>query len=146
MDAARGAPEGAGDGEDFLDELVTANHIFADHGVLDAWGHVSVRDPRDPERYWLSRSLAPTLVTKADMMEFDLDSAPVDRRDRKMYIERFIHGEIYKARPDVMSVVHHHSPALVTFSVSDVPLRPLTGPAGFLGMGAPVLSWLACDA
>ena len=85
-----------------LDDLVAANHILADQGILDAWGHVSARDPDNPDRFWLSRSLAPSLVTAGDMMEYDLDSNPVDQAGRKMYIERFIHGEMYRARPEVM--------------------------------------------
>ncbi len=121
-----------------LADLVAANHILADQGVLDAWGHVSVRDPENPERFWLSRSVAPSLVTAEDILEHDIDSEPVSPDGRKLYIERYIHGEAYRARPDVMAVCHHHSPTLVSFSVSRTLLRPLTGPAGFLGTGVPV--------
>jgi HCOMODA/2-hydroxy-3-carboxy-muconic semialdehyde decarboxylase len=121
-----------------LDDIVVANRILSAQGVLDAWGHVSVRDPADPRRYWMSRSMAPALVTASEIMAFDLDSKPIGRQSRKMYIERFIHGEIYKARDDVAAVLHNHSPALIPFTVADMPLRPLTQVAGFLGSGVPV--------
>lgn len=121
-----------------LGDIVAANRILSAQGVLDAWGHVSMRDPNDPGRYWMSRSMAPALVTASDIMAFDLDSKPIGRQSRKMYIERFIHGEIYKARDDVAAVLHNHSPALIPFTVTDVPLRPLTQVAGFLGSGVPV--------
>jgi HCOMODA/2-hydroxy-3-carboxy-muconic semialdehyde decarboxylase len=119
-------------------DLVVANRILADHGVVDGYGHVSVRHDRDPKRYLLSRSLAPELVAADDIMEYDLDSNPVDAQDRVLYIERFIHGEIYKARPDVQAVVHNHSPSVIPFGVSTVPLRPLYHMAAFLWEGVPV--------
>ena len=100
-----------------LDDLVAANRVLAQKGVLDALGHVSVRDPRDPNRYWMSRSLAPALVTPSDIMEFDLDSNPIDREGRSLYVERFIHGEIYKARPDVNAIVHSHCESKVDFII-----------------------------
>jgi ribulose-5-phosphate 4-epimerase/fuculose-1-phosphate aldolase len=121
-----------------LDDLVAANRVLAQKGVLDALGHVSVRDPRDPNRYWMSRSLAPALVTPSDIMEFDLDSNPIDREGRSLYVERFIHGEIYKARPDVNAIVHSHSPTVIPFSVTKVPLQPVLHNASFLAFGAPV--------
>jgi ribulose-5-phosphate 4-epimerase/fuculose-1-phosphate aldolase len=121
-----------------IDDLVAANRILAYEKVLDGYGHVSVRDPRDPNHYLMSRSLAPALVVAADIMEYDLDSNPVDARGRTSYKERFIHGEIYKARPDVMAIIHSHSPTIVPFSVSKVPLRAILHNAGFLGAGPPV--------
>jgi ribulose-5-phosphate 4-epimerase/fuculose-1-phosphate aldolase len=121
-----------------IDDLVTANHILASEGILDGYGHVSVRDPANPNRYFLSRSLAPGLVGTADIIEYDLDSKPVDGDDRTGYRERFIHGEIYKARPDVMAIVHDHSPAVIPFSVSSVPLRAVSHMAAFIGVGVPV--------
>jgi HCOMODA/2-hydroxy-3-carboxy-muconic semialdehyde decarboxylase len=121
-----------------IEDLVAANHILADHGVLDGYGHVSARHDRAPDRYLLSRSLAPALVTADDIMEYDLDSNPVDAQKRALYVERFIHGEIYKARPEVQAVVHHHSPAVIPFGVSTVPLRPLYHMAAFLWEGVPV--------
>src|SRR5947207_15239283 len=100
--AAQPAPGSAGPvAPALLEDLVAANRILADQGVVDGFGHVSVRHDRDPNRYLLSRSLAPELVTAADIMELDLESAAVDARGRSLYLERFIHGEIYKARPDV---------------------------------------------
>lgn len=121
-----------------IDDLVAANRILFDQGVVDGYGHVSVRHPADPQRYLMSRSLAPELVTAADVMEYDLDSTPVDPRDRVSYLERFIHGEIYRTRPDVKAVVHNHSPSVIPFGVSAVPLRPLYHMSAFLGGGVPV--------
>lgn len=121
-----------------VEDLVAANRILADQGVLDGYGHVSVRHDRDPNRYLLSRSRAPELVTADDIMEFDLDSRPADPRGRHLYIERFIHGEVYRARPDVRAVVHDHSPSVIPFGVSTVPLRPLYHMAAFLGGEVPV--------
>ena len=120
-----------------IDDLVTANHILASEGILDGYGHVSVRDPANPNHYFLSRSLAPGLVTAADIIEYDLDSNPIGD-NRLSYRERFIHGEIYKARPDVMAIVHDHSPAVIPFSVSSVPLRAVSHLAAFIGTGIPV--------
>jgi HCOMODA/2-hydroxy-3-carboxy-muconic semialdehyde decarboxylase len=121
-----------------LDDLVAANRILAKEGVFDAFGHVSLRDPNNPNHYWMSRSLAPALVTAADIMEFDLDSNPIDGMGRTLYYERFIHGEIYKARPDVNAIVHSHSPTVVPFSAIKIPLQPLLHNAAFLSFGVPV--------
>jgi ribulose-5-phosphate 4-epimerase/fuculose-1-phosphate aldolase len=121
-----------------VDDLVAANRILADQGVVDGYGHVSVRHPADPQRYLMSRSIAPELVTAADVMEYDLDSTAVDPRGRTSYLERFIHGEIYRARPDVKAVVHNHSPSVIPFGVSTVPLRPLYHMSAFLVGGVPV--------
>jgi ribulose-5-phosphate 4-epimerase/fuculose-1-phosphate aldolase len=121
-----------------LDDVVTANHILYDQGVVDGFGHISARHDKNPSRYLLSRSMAPALVTGADIMEFDLDSNPIDARGRVAYLERFIHGEIYKARPDVMAIVHSHSPAVLPFADTNVALLPMNHIAGFLGAGPPV--------
>ena len=118
-----------------VDDLVVANHILAQQGVLDAWGHVSVRHPKNPDRYLLSRSRAPALVMAGDIMEFDLDSSPIDAKGRGLFLERFIHGETYRARPDVNAVVHSHSPAVIPFSVTDQPLRAILHNAAFLAEG-----------
>jgi len=123
--------------QSLIDDLVTANHILASEGILDGYGHISVRNPANPSHYFLSRSLAPGLVTAADIIEYDLDSNPVGD-NRLSYRERFIHGEIYKARPDVMAIVHDHSPAVIPFSVSSVPLRAVSHLAAFIGVGVPV--------
>src|SRR5262247_4428797 len=121
-----------------IEDLVAANRILVDQGVVDGYGHVSVRHDKAADRYLMSRSIAPELVTAADIMEYDLDSVPVDPRGRAVYLERFIHGEIYKVRPDVKAVVHNHSPSVIPFGVSSVPLRPLYHMAAFLGAGIPV--------
>ncbi|HME29515.1 MAG TPA: class II aldolase/adducin family protein [Pseudolabrys sp.] len=121
-----------------IEDLVAANRILADQGVLDGWGHVSVRHPRDPNRYLLSRSRAPELIDAEDIMELDLDSNPVDAKGRSLYTERFIHGEIYKARPDVIAIVHTHAPALIPFGISKVPLKPVYLRSAFIAAGIPV--------
>ena len=121
-----------------VDELVLANRILNDRGVLDAYGHVSIRHPADPNRYLMARAIAPGLVTADDIMEFDLESNPVDRRGRALFIERFIHGEVYKSRPDVNSVIHTHSTGVIPFSVTQTPLRPVIHNASFLHVGVPV--------
>jgi HCOMODA/2-hydroxy-3-carboxy-muconic semialdehyde decarboxylase len=120
-----------------VEDLVAANRILAEHGVIDAYGHVSVRSENDPTRYFLARSIAPELVTHEDILEYDLDSNPVDPRGKESVRERFIHGEIYKARPDVNAVVHNHSPSVVPFSVTKVSMRPLFHMAAFVGEGVP---------
>ena len=123
---------------ELIENLVAANRILAQQGILDGFGHVSVRHDSDPNRYLLSRSIAPELITLADIMEFDLDSNPIDAKGRGLYTERFIHGEIYKARSDVKAVVHNHSPALIPFGVAPMPLRPLYHLTAFVGEGIPV--------
>jgi len=121
-----------------LEDIVVGSRILAEFGVVDAFGHVSARDPSNPAHFLMSRSLAPALVTADDIMEFDLDGNAVDARGRAVFLERFIHAEIYKARPDVMSVVHTHSPGVIPFSVSKTALRALFHNAGFLAAGVPV--------
>ena len=121
-----------------IDDIVAGSRILADLGVVDAFGHVSARHPANPNHFLMSRSLAPALVTATDVMEFDLDGKAIDAGGRAVFLERFIHGEIYKARPDVMAVVHTHSPGVIPFTVSQVPLRPLFHNAAFLSAGAPV--------
>jgi HCOMODA/2-hydroxy-3-carboxy-muconic semialdehyde decarboxylase len=123
---------------ELIADLVTANHILADQGVVDGFGHVSVRSAQHPDRYFISRSRAPALVELDDIMQYDLEDNAIDARGRTSYLERFIHSEIYRARPDVQSVVHSHSPAVIPFSVSDVPLRAVSHMAGFLGTLVPV--------
>jgi ribulose-5-phosphate 4-epimerase/fuculose-1-phosphate aldolase len=136
---AQAGPASAGPPDPKLvEDLVAANRILVDQGVLDGYGHVSVRHDKARDRYLMSRSIAPELVTAADVMEYDLDNAAVDPRGRTGYLERFIHGEIYKARPDVGAVLHSHSPAVVPFGVTGVPLRPLYHMSAFLASGVPV--------
>ena len=126
--------------EELLD-LVAAYRILAAHGVIDAYGHVSLRSPRNPQRYFLARSLAPELVEEKDLIEYDLDSnaldAEADKSGRESVNERFIHGEIYRARPEVKCVVHNHSPSVIPFSVTGVPMRALYHMASFIGEGLP---------
>jgi HCOMODA/2-hydroxy-3-carboxy-muconic semialdehyde decarboxylase len=107
--------------------------------VVDAFGHVSVRHPQQADRFLLARNMAPGTVTNQDILQYELDGTPLDAGDRRVYLERFIHGSIYRARPDVMAVVHSHSPAVVPFSVSrKTRLRPVCHMSGFLGAGAPL--------
>ncbi len=120
-----------------IEDLVAAYRILAEHEVIDGYGHVSVRSGDNPQRYFLSRSLAPELVTAKDIIEFDLDSNPQNGDTRQPYLERFIHGEIYKVRPDVNAVVHNHSPSVIPFGVTTVPLKPIFHMAAFVGLGIP---------
>jgi ribulose-5-phosphate 4-epimerase/fuculose-1-phosphate aldolase len=120
------------------DDLVAANRILAGLGVLDGFGHVSVRHPDRPDRYLMSRACPPEHVEAGDIMAFDLDSAPLDGDLRTPYLERFIHGRIYASRPDVRAVVHSHAPAVVPFAASSVPLAPISHMASFLGGDVPV--------
>jgi ribulose-5-phosphate 4-epimerase/fuculose-1-phosphate aldolase len=124
--------------KNLLDDLVAANRILAEHGVIDAYGHVSMRSPDDPKRFFIARAIAPETVQSEDILEYDLDSNPIDARGRDSVSERFIHSEIYRARPDVMSVVHNHSPSVVPFSVTGVKMRALFHMASFIGDGLPV--------
>jgi ribulose-5-phosphate 4-epimerase/fuculose-1-phosphate aldolase len=121
-----------------IQELVIANHVLTDLNVIDGFGHISMRHPTDPNRYLLSRSVAPALVTADDIMEYDLDSNPVDARGRASFFERYIHGEIYKARPDVMAVIHTHSLGVIPFGIGGVPLRPVFLLGAFLSPSVPV--------
>jgi len=121
-----------------IDDLVAANRILAEQGVVDGYGHVSARVPGKADRYLLSRSLAPAAVTADDIMEYDLDSNPVDQRGRGMYLERFIHGEIYRKRPDVHAVVHNHSPSVIPFGIAPVPMQAVYHMSGFVAAGIPI--------
>lgn len=121
-----------------LQDLAAASRILADQGVFDAAGHVSMRHPANPERFLMSRSLAPALVTADDIMQFTLDCEPCDARGRSAFIERYLHGEIYRARPDVMGVAHGHSPAVVPFGLVSTPMRATYHNAAFLAYGVPV--------
>jgi ribulose-5-phosphate 4-epimerase/fuculose-1-phosphate aldolase len=123
---------------ELVDDLVAASRILAMHEVLDAYGHVSARSDRKPERFIMSRSLAPALVTAADLMELDPDSEPLPGDTRKGFLERYIHGEIYRVRPEVMAIVHSHSPSVIPFGVTRTKLRPVYHMGSFLWSGAPV--------
>ena len=124
--------------ESLIDDVVTANHILVAQEIVDAFGHVSVRTGPGAARYLISRSVAPAQVTAADIMELDLDSKPVGGDKRSSYRERFIHSEIYRVRPDVMSIVHCHAPSLIPFGITKIPLRPVYHNSSFVGEGVPV--------
>jgi ribulose-5-phosphate 4-epimerase/fuculose-1-phosphate aldolase len=124
--------------DDLIEELVTANRILAREGVVDSYGHVSARHPDNPQRYLLSRSRAPDCVEADDIMEFTLDGAPVDGRGRAPYLERFIHGALYEARPDVMSVVHNHSESVIPFGVTGKKIKPIFHIGSSIGHEVPV--------
>ena len=121
-----------------LEDLAAASRILVDQGVFDAAGHVSMRHPAHPERFLMSRSLAPQLITADDIMEFDLDCNAIDARGRSGFIERYLHGEILRARPDVMAVAHSHSPSVIAFGLSNTPMRAMYHNAAFLAAGVPV--------
>jgi HCOMODA/2-hydroxy-3-carboxy-muconic semialdehyde decarboxylase len=131
-------PQPADSDEKRIQELVIGNHIIADQGVVDGFGHMSVRSLKNPSHFYLSASKAPALVTRDDIMEFDENSEPVDARGRTPYVERYIHGEIYRARPDAQAIVHSHSPAVIPFGATNVPLRPIMHMAGFLPQSTPI--------
>ena len=139
---AQTAPASAGPPDSkLIEDLVAAGRILADHGLLDGWGHVSVRHDKDSNRYLMSRGLSAELVTAKDIIEFDLDSRPVDTHGLPMsglFTERYIHGEIYKLRSDVMAVVHTHAPSLIAFGDTNVPLKPMYHRAAFIAFGIPV--------
>lgn len=121
-----------------IENLVIANRILYDQGVVDGFGHISARDEHNPEHFWLARSMAPGLVTVADIMEHDRDGEAVHAQGRTPYLERFIHSEIYKAHPEVRAIVHSHSPAVIPFGVVATPLKPIYHMSGFLGPRVPV--------
>jgi HCOMODA/2-hydroxy-3-carboxy-muconic semialdehyde decarboxylase len=125
--------------DDLIEELVTANRILAREAIVDSFGHISVRHPHDPRRYLLSRSRAPDCIEKDDIMEFALDGTPIDARERSPYLERFIHGALYEARADVVSVVHHHSESVIPFGVvAGSPLKPIFHMGASIGAEVPV--------
>ncbi len=119
-------------------DLAAAARILAAQGVVDGFGHVSLRHPHAPNRYFMSRSIAPALVTPADIIEYDLDSNPCNANGRGSFLERFIHGEIYKARPDINAVVHSHSPSVIPFGLVNVPMQAMFHNAAFIAAGVPV--------
>lgn len=121
-----------------MEDLVAGSRILAMHEVLDAYGHISARSDKRPDRFLISRSRAPALVTAADLMELGPDSEPSAGDKRKGFIERYIHGEIYRTRPDVMAVVHSHSPSVIPFGATRTRLRPIYHMGSFLWSGSPV--------
>ena len=123
---------------DLISDLVAGNHILASENILDGYGHISVRRPQNKDRFLLSPSIAPESVTAADILEYGLDGEPIDPKGKTSYKERFIHSEIYRARPDVNAVVHCHTPSLIPFGVTKKPLRPMYHQSAFLAAGVPV--------
>jgi HCOMODA/2-hydroxy-3-carboxy-muconic semialdehyde decarboxylase len=121
-----------------LADLVIANRILAHENVVDAYGHVSVRHPHNPERYLLARSLSPEMVEQSDIMEFQLDGTPAAGDARQPYLERYIHGAVYEARPDVLAVVHAHAEDVLPFGITGAPLRPVIHSGSFMGEQVPV--------
>ena len=119
-----------------IDKVVLANRILYRQGVVDGFGHVSARHDRSPGHFLLARNMAPGLVGRDDIVTFDLEGAAQDAGGRRVYLERFIHAEIYRARPDVHAVVHSHSPSVIPFGVTQQPLRPVFHMCGFLGEGS----------
>ena len=137
--AALAQPRSAGTPDPkVIEDLVAASRVLADLGVVDGFGHVSVRHDKDANRYLMSRSMAPALVKAEDILEFDLDNTAVDAKGQAVFLERFIHGEIYKARPDVKAVVHSHSPSVIPFGVSKTRLQPIYHMSSFMGVDVPV--------
>jgi HCOMODA/2-hydroxy-3-carboxy-muconic semialdehyde decarboxylase len=119
-----------------VDRVVYANRILYDHGVVDGLGHVSVRHPTEPGVFLLSCNRAPGLVKREDIVCYDLDGNAVSQTSERPYLERFIHSEIYRARPDVVAVVHSHSPSVIPFAITHKPLKPVFHMSGFLGSGS----------
>jgi HCOMODA/2-hydroxy-3-carboxy-muconic semialdehyde decarboxylase len=123
---------------DLIADLAAASRILAAQGVVDGFGHVSMRHPSSPDRYLMARSIAPARVTPEDIIEYDLESNALNANGRASFLERFIHGEIYKARPDINSVVHSHSPSVVPFGLVGVPMQAMFHSAAFIAAGVPV--------
>lgn len=124
--------------EKLITELVIANRILAREDIVDAYGHVSVRHPDNPERFFLSHSLAPAFVQRSDILEFDLEGRPVGNDKRTPYLERFIHGAIYESRPDVVAVVHAHAEDTLPFGIAPAKLKPVIHSGAFIGAEVPV--------
>jgi HCOMODA/2-hydroxy-3-carboxy-muconic semialdehyde decarboxylase len=124
--------------ESLLSELVIANRVLAREEVVDDFGHVSVRDPRDPSRFWLSRSRSPEVVSRDDLIRFDLDANPEDAGRRRPYLETVLHARIFAVRPDVRCVVHHHARPVLPFTVTKRKLRPVFHMGSVIGATVPV--------
>jgi HCOMODA/2-hydroxy-3-carboxy-muconic semialdehyde decarboxylase len=121
-----------------IDDVVTASHILANEGILDSFGHVSARSAKNPERFFMPRAMAPALVTRADIVEVGLDCRPVEANAPRLNGERWIHCQVYKARPDVQSVIHTHDLAVIPFGLAGIALRPVVAQAGFLPARTPL--------
>ena len=123
---------------DIIEELVTANRILANEGIVDSFGHISVRHPQRKDRYLLSRARAPERIEPSDIIEFTLEGEPINLKGRAPYTERFIHGAIYEKRPDVQSVVHNHSPSTIPFGITGKKLKPLLHMCASIGHDVPL--------
>jgi len=133
------APKSAGPvAAEVIADLAAASRILAERGVVDGFGHVSMRHPDATDRYLMARAVAPALVTADDIIEYDLDSNPCNADGRNSFIERYIHGQIYKARPDINSVVHSHSPSVIPFGLVGAKMQAMFHNAAFLAAGVPV--------
>lgn len=126
------------DAREAISELVIANRVIAHLKLVDSFGHITIRNPENPQRFFMSRSRAPSLVAKEDILEFNLDSSPVDLRGLSPYKERFIHGALYRARPDVVSVCHNHAHELLPLAVTKTAMRPALHSASVIGHEVPV--------
>ncbi len=124
--------------EERIADLITASHILANEGILDSFGHVTVRSARDPARFFMPRAMPPALVSRADIVELDMEAKPVDPDAPRLNGERFIHSGIYKVRPEVQCVIHTHDLATIPFGIANVPLRPVVAQAGFLPAETPL--------
>ena len=118
--------------------LALANRIFANEGVVDAFGHVGLRHPENPERFFLARSLAPEAVTEHDILEYDMTSEPVEPFSGLLYSERVMYGAMFRARPDVNAICHHHAPAMLPFCLADLKLRVVTQLGATIGKDVPL--------
>ena len=134
----KGSKSGGPVAAERIEDLAAASRILAAQGVVDGFGHVSMRHPSAPERYLMARSIAPALVTPDDIVEYDLDSNPCNTDGRGGFLERFIHGEIYKARTDINSIVHSHSPSVIPFGLVGAPMQAMFHNAAFIAAGVPV--------
>jgi ribulose-5-phosphate 4-epimerase/fuculose-1-phosphate aldolase len=121
-----------------IEDLITASHILANEGILDSFGHATVRSATDPGHFFMPRAMPPALVSRADIVELDLDCKPVTPGAPPLNGERYIHCEIYKVRPDIQSVIHTHDPAVIPFGLTGTPLRPVLAQAGFLPKETPL--------
>jgi len=121
-----------------IEDLITASHILANEGILDSFGHTTVRSVTDLTHFFMPRAMPPALVARADIVELDLDCKPVTPNAPRLNGERYIHCEIYKARPDVQSVIHSHDLAVIPFGLTGTPLRPVVAQAGFLPKETPL--------
>ncbi len=121
-----------------VEELVIANHILYDQNAVDGYGHISVRNPANPNTFFLARSVAPSVVKVEDIIEFDMDGKALNGDTRVAYGERFIHSGILKNRPDINSVIHGHASPILSYGLTGVTLKPVYHMSAFLGEGAPI--------